>query len=468
MPHRARPRALVVCLALALAASACGSQVDHDRIVAAAGTRSADASAKGSNGSTTGGDDLAASTTGGSPSAGSGTTGGTGAPVVSTPGSPSSGGGSGGTTTGGSTGGTVTAASGSPVTIGNIGTYSGVVGSIFPGGAAAVQAWAQSVNARGGLHGHPVRVVSADDGGDPARALSLARQMVEEQGAIAFIGNMMPLSLSGIRKYLESKSVPLIGGDVTLPDWIESPVIFPSGTDVVSISVASVNLLAEAGGKKLAILWCGESPSCGGLARAAEAGVPKGMTLAFTTQVSIVQTDFTTECLRAKQQGVDTIFVAADANTVIRVGRSCAQQGVKPIYGTASVAVGPQLADDPNMEGLIAPTNNAPWFDTSTPGGKLFNDAMRTYASGAPLSAPAASMFAGGLIVESASTGFSTKPTSAELLAGLRGLRNQTAQGLAPSLSFRNGGSGPIPCYFVVKVKGGHWTAPSGAKPLCL
>jgi branched-chain amino acid transport system substrate-binding protein len=331
-----------------------------------------------------------------------------------------------------------------------------------------VQAWAQSVNARGGLHGHPVRVVSGDDGGDPARALSLARQMVEEQGAIAFIGNMMPLSLSGIRRYLESKSVPLIGGDVTLPDWIESPAIFPSGTDVVSISVASVNLLAQAGGKRLAILWCGESPSCGGLARAAEKGVPKGMTLAFTTQVSIVQTDFTTECLRAKQAGVDTIFVAADANTVIRVGRSCAQQGVKPIYGTASIAVGPQLADDPNMEGLIAPTNNAPWFDTSTPGGKLFNDAMRTYASNAPLSAPAASVFAGGLIVEAASAGLSATPTSAELLAGLRSLRNQTAQGLAPALSFRNGGSGPIPCYFVVAVRGGRWTAPNGAKPACL
>jgi branched-chain amino acid transport system substrate-binding protein len=468
MPHRARPRVVALCLTLALAASACGSQVNHDRVVAAAGTRVADPSGTGTSGSTTGGDGTAASTTGGTATGGDATATGSGSPSVSTPGATASANAGTGGGTGSSTGGTVTAASGSPVTIGNIGTYSGVVGSIFPGGAAAVQAWAQSVNARGGLHGHPVRVVSGDDGGDPARALSLARQMVEEQGAIAFIGNMMPLSLSGIRKYLESKSVPLIGGDVTLPDWIESPAIFPSGTDVVSISVAAVDLLAEAGGKKLAILWCGESPSCGGLARAAESGLPKGMTLAFTTQVSIVQTDFTTECLRAKQAGVDTIFVAADANTVIRVGRSCAQQGLKPLYGTASIAVGPQLADDPNMEGLIAPTNNAPWFDSSTPGGKLFNDAMRTYASGAPLTAPAASMFAGGLIVEAGSTGLSATPTSAELLAGLRGLRNQTAEGLAPPLTFRNGGSGPIRCYFVVKVKGGHWTAPSGSKPLCL
>jgi branched-chain amino acid transport system substrate-binding protein len=255
---------------------------------------------------------------------------------------------------------------------------------------------------------------------------------------------------------------------VTLPDWIESPDIFPSGTDVVSISVAAIQLLRDAGGKKLAILFCGESPSCGGLARAAQSKVPDGMTLAFVSQVSIVQTDFTTECLRAKQAGVDTIFVAADANTVIRVGRSCAQQGVKALYGTASIAVGPQLADDPNMEGLIAPTNNAPWFDTSTPGGRLFTDAMHTYASGAPLSAPAASMFAGGLLVEAASGGFTATPTSAELLAGLRALRNDTARGLSPPMTFRNGGSGPIPCYFVVKVKGGKWTAPNGAKPLCL
>lgn len=464
----ARPRRLglaVVTMASLLLAS-CGSQVDHDRIVAAVGGTAIEdggiasgpvggATTSGpAGGSELGGASGTVAADGGGAAAGPGADQ-PGAATVSDGGAPAKSAGGG-------------PASGTPVVIGNIGSYSGVLGSIFPGGAAGVQAWAQDVNARGGLNGHPVKVVSGDDGGDPARALSLARQMVEEQGAIAFIGNMMPLSLSGIRQYLEDNSIPLVGGDMTLPDWIESPVIFPSGTDVTSISVGSIRLLAKAGGTKLAILWCGESPSCGALARAAESDPPPTMSVKFSAQISIVQTDFTTECLRAKQAGVDTIFVAADANTVIRVARSCKQQGITPLYGTASIAVGYQLASDPNLEGLIAPVNNAPWFDSSTTGGERYVNAMRSYATGVAADSPTASQFAGGLLVESAAGALGETPTPAQILQGLRGLRGDSAQGLAPPLTFRNGPTGPVPCYFVVRVQGGQWVAPSGANPECL
>ena len=50
------------------------------------------------------------------------------------------------------------------------------------------QVVARYVNDNGGLNGHPVRVIVADDGGDPARALSLVRDLVENQSAVAFMG----------------------------------------------------------------------------------------------------------------------------------------------------------------------------------------------------------------------------------------------------------------------------------------
>jgi branched-chain amino acid transport system substrate-binding protein len=360
-------------------------------------------------------------------------------------------------------------ANGSPVVLGNVGEYSGVVGSIFPGGPAALQAWAQDVNTRGGLNGHPVKVVAADDGSDPARGLSLVKQMVEGQGAIALVASMIPLSFPGIRPYLDQKGIPLVGGDVTLADWIEDPLIFPQGTDVHSISVGAVQLITAGGLGKLAILYCGESPSCKALADAASSTPPPGVHVVYEGQISIAQTDFTTECLQAKSQGAQSIFVAADANSVIRVGRSCAQQQSKPRYGTASIAVGPQLAADPNMNGLIAPVNNAPWFLNNTPGTKAFANAMRTYAPGAPLSAPAASMYASGKLLEAAASHLGPVAKSADLVAGLTSLRNQTLDGLAPPLTFVSGrGTGPIPCYFVVAVQNGQWVAPNGANPQCV
>jgi branched-chain amino acid transport system substrate-binding protein len=454
-------------LLLAGLLTACGSQVPHDDIVAAAGATVAGGSGTSGTGTAAGSTAAGGSSTGVTVAEGT-AAGGTGASAAG------GGGAAGAATPGAATGGGDAAAgasgpaTGSEVVIGNIGSYSGVLGSVFPGGAAGAQAWAQSVNARGGLNGHVVRLVSGDDGGDPARALALARQMVEEQGAIALMGNMMPLSLSGIIPYLESNNIPLVGGDVTDRAWIASPMLFPSGTDVQSISVALLNLMRDSGGTRMALLFCGEAKACGELAASAQTDMPDGMTLAFTSQISIVQTDFTTECLRAKQEGADAIFVAADANTVIRVARSCAQQDLHPLYSTASIAVGPQLADDPLMEGLLAPVNNAPWFDTSTPGGALYNEAMATYAAGAPISATGASQFASGLIVEAASRAFGDAPTAADLVAGLRALRSETAMGMSPPLTFGDGPSGPIPCYFIVQVQGGQWSAPNGASPLCL
>ena len=106
---------------------------------------------------------------------------------------------------------------------GHIGTYSGLLGAIFTGGREAVNAWAQHVNANGGLDGHPVEVVTADDQGDPSINLSLTRDMVENQGVIAFVGNIVPLSLTGSRSYVEQKGIPLVGGDLTDPAWFSSP-----------------------------------------------------------------------------------------------------------------------------------------------------------------------------------------------------------------------------------------------------
>jgi branched-chain amino acid transport system substrate-binding protein len=350
--------------------------------------------------------------------------------------------------------------------LGNIGTYSGVVGAIFPGAAASLQAWAQYTNAHGGLSGHPVKIVSADDGGDPSEALSLAEQMVQSDGAVAFVGNMMPLTLEGIQPYLEKNNIPLIGGDETLPEWIQSPDIFPVGTDVVSIAAASLRLLTEGGLTKVAVLYCGESPSCKLLATGTP---PPGVQLVYVAQISLVQTDFTTECLQAKSEGAQALFVAADAATVERVAASCDQQQYKPRYGTASIAVGPQLASDPDMEGLVAPVNNAPWFLTSTPATAQYAQAMATYEASTPLSAPGMSMWASGEVLAAATAGkLSAHPTSAEIVSDLDQVRGLTTGGLTPPLTYTAGkGTGPIPCYFAVEVQGGKWVAPDGSNPVC-
>jgi branched-chain amino acid transport system substrate-binding protein len=151
------------------------------------------------------------------------------------------------------------------------------------------------------------------------------------------------------------------------------------------------------------------------------------------------------------------------------VARSCVQQQYRPRFATASIAVGPQLASDPNVNGLIAPVYDAPWFLTNTPGTREFADAMRTYAPGVPLSAPAVGMYTSGKLMEAAAPHLGAVAKTADLIAGLDSLRNQTLGGLAPPLTFNPGrATGPIPCYFVVAVQNGQWVAPNGATPQCI
>src|SRR5581483_5744321 len=111
-----------------------------------------------------------------------------------------------------------------PVVIGNVGDYSGIIGTLMKGGNVMAQVVARYVNDHGGLDGHPMQVVTGDAGGDPARALSIVRDMVENKGAVALMGNLWVFSGTGPRGYLEEHKIPVIGGDGTMRVWDQSPM----------------------------------------------------------------------------------------------------------------------------------------------------------------------------------------------------------------------------------------------------
>ncbi|MCA1843336.1 MAG: ABC transporter substrate-binding protein, partial [Actinobacteria bacterium] len=81
----------------------------------------------------------------------------------------------------------------SEIRLGSIGQQSGVIGTALLPIVHGAKAWAADVDARGGLAGHPVRVIFGDDGGDPSRALALAKRMVEQDKVLALYGGQMAL-----------------------------------------------------------------------------------------------------------------------------------------------------------------------------------------------------------------------------------------------------------------------------------
>lgn len=358
----------------------------------------------------------------------------------------------------------------STVVIGHIGSYAGIVGAAISAGRPTAQVWARSVNARGGLNGHPVRLIIADDGSDPARNLALAKDMIENQGAIMLMGNLTSLSTPGSEPYLKERGVPAVGGDMVTPLWHESPILFPQGTFINNIHIAAAKLAAAANHHRFGILYCGEATACTNSYKVLSEGGAKqaGVDLVYSAQISLAQPDFTSECLQARNNNVEALLVAADGATVARTSRSCAQQGFKPQFLAVSLAVINDLEKEPALEGLSAPVATFPWIASDTAAAREFTDTMRQYAPDVRLSGSASAVWTAGKLVEAATRHLSASPKPAEILAALWAMKGETLGGLAPPLTFHQGQGPDKPaCYFVVRVVGGKWTAPNGSTPSC-
>jgi len=357
-----------------------------------------------------------------------------------------------------------------PVVLGHIGDYSGLIGTLMKGGDVTAQVIARYVNDNGGLDGHPIKVVVGDAGGDPARALSLARDMVENKGAVAFFGTLMVFSGYGPRDYLEQHKIPIIGGDGTTNVWLQSPMYFTSSANFPGISLGAVKGLTDLGEKKIAIVYCVEAEQCKTYHDTAIGKAQSlGAQIVYDAQVSLAQPDFTAECIQAQRAGADGFMTGVDGPSIVRLARSCSQQGYRPQYMTASLAVIESIAKDPNLDGLIAPEGVFPHMATDLPAERLFRATMAKYAPTVEISPAVATVWTGGTLLQEVSKKLPDgKVASADFFPGLYAIKNNTLGGLVGPLTFNAGSTaGEVRCVFYIKIAGGHWTAPDGSKQNC-
>jgi branched-chain amino acid transport system substrate-binding protein len=361
-------------------------------------------------------------------------------------------------------------ANGSVIVLGNVGDYSGIVGSVLHEGGPMAQVVARHINDNGGLNGHPVKMLVADAAGDPSRALSIVRDMVENKGVIAFVGNLWVLSASGARSYLEQKKIPAIGGDVATAMWFQSPMFFPQASSFPTMAVGSVKTMADLGHKKIALAYCAEVEACKiyhdeGTSRAATVGAQT----VYTAQVSLAQPDYTAECLQAQRSGAQALMLGVDSTALSRFVRSCFQQGFKVPIVTASLATIASTTKDPNLEGLLSPVGTFPFVANDLPAERDYAAAIARYAPTIEQSGSTSAVWVSGALLREVSKSLPATVTSADFLKGLYQVKGNTLGGVAPPLTFVEGKPAPdFTCYFLQKIVGGKFTAPQGSKQTCL
>lgn len=420
-------------------------------------------------------------TAGGSGATGAGSPGATavgpgqGTAAVADQGSGSVGATSGGTSGSGSgpaAAGTAAAVNKKPIVIGLIGYFSGIGASVDIPTRDTYLVWQKAVNARGGINGHPVQVISGDNGGDNSRSVSLARDFVENKGAI--ILSITSALGDGVVDYAASKSIPVIGvaaggGDASA----KNPMLFkttPGGADTAWGEAA---LAKSLGLTKVGVVYCAESAQCQQVNDqfVAEAKA-QGLQVTVQLRASVTQPDYTAECLQARNSGTTMILPIMDSIAPVRMAQSCARQNYKPTWQLLSAA--DSQSKVPELDGSISATAAFPWFlHAGAPGIVEYAQAFQTYepkrlTDGASQQAGA---WVTAKVIEKAAAGVGDVPTSQDVLKGLWAMNGETLGGLAPGGMARTYHQGQPTaltyCVFSAKITNSAWTAPQGVTPLC-
>jgi branched-chain amino acid transport system substrate-binding protein len=369
---------------------------------------------------------------------------------------------------------TSSAAKGSTITIGVIGTLTGPQASSSDQGATVAPAWADWVNATGGIDGHPVKVIVLDDKDDPATAQADYQQFASD-GVAAIVVSSDDV-VSAYDGAAIAKGIPLIGGTSDDDDWYTKPGMFVTMTGIVNGLAAQVAVAVQYGhAKKFANLYCAEVAACA-QANPLLAASAKAAHIGYTQlAVSSTAPTYTAQCLQLKQEGVDYVQLNFSTAPAIRFIQNCQAQSYNPTWGSSEQAIGSAFASLPDLT-VYGPAYAFPSVANAAPAA-TFRAAMQKYATNSNWREGTASFTWDGLealaqAVKNVNVAASATVTPADVMAGLYDFKDENLGGLlANKVTFTKGkpfGYTANPCYFVVGMKNGQTTAPAGLTPVCL
>jgi branched-chain amino acid transport system substrate-binding protein len=327
-----------------------------------------------------------------------------------------------------------------PITFCSFGNASGVLGAVSGPAPVANAAWASWINAKGGLAGHPVKMIIADDGGAAANAQSIAQKCVEQEHAVAIFNEYTFGELDGALPYLKSKGVPVIGSiGAAISSDHNSMVYNPlNGADVGQAWGFIDTILAQTDHRKAAILYCQEAATCAQQMSSFSKLLPyQGLQMVYKAQVSLVAPDYTAQLLQARNAGADVVVLLLDSASVGRVARNAAQQNYHPVLaGTYNLGIQATLDQGPILNGLIL-ASRTPAYSTS-PLLADYREAMAKFQPGKVMGDVGAGAFVFGKLLEKYAPTTLNKQTvtAADMIALLRSVHGEKLGGLLPGVTF--------------------------------
>ena len=363
----------------------------------------------------------------------------------------------------------------SVIKLGSVGTFSGPVGALVKDTVTGIRIWSQAVNATGGVNGHPIQVLVGDDGGDPGRFNSVVQQFVDKDGVLAFLFNTLAFAPNGNNKYLDGKKIFTFSETGSLELSYTDPYVLspsPAGLSYADAMIlAFSNGIGAKGGVKLAAFACSDFSLCDNFDNRwsnKEVLRKAGFELVARGRPSLVQPDYTSQCLAAKQGGATAIIVALDGASIRRFAGDCARQDYHPVLSSADLVITRDLLTDPNVDGLVVGGKMVPFPSSDSPGMKEAHAAFDRFAAGQIVTGGFAYGWLVGEFFAQAAKNLPDKPTYADLADGIYSIRNNDMKGMTYPITITRGHVIDRQlCFGTTIIKGGKFVAAPGPALRC-
>jgi branched-chain amino acid transport system substrate-binding protein len=365
----------------------------------------------------------------------------------------------------------------SPIKIGLVcsctGPLSGSVVDVPP----AYKAWVDSVNARGGINGHKVNLITKDDASNPTTSVAIVQGFVTADHVVAIVD--ATTNDAAWANYVEQHKVPVVGMDTSTAPYYTNPDFYPEGQTEDSLFSGIIQAVKQAGGPgtKFALVYCAEAVQCQeGVAPLQAAAKGIGESVVASLEVSASAPSYTAQCLAAKQAGATVIFTADAQSVDEKIIQDCYAQGYKPKVVIDGEVLLPSFKATAGInQATYFTVPNFPFF-VNTPAIKTMNTAFDKYAPGLRKDVNygefSMEAWTAGVLFETAALaghlGANGKtPAAAAVTNGLNSLNGETLGGLVPPLHFVAGQPHPIDCWYWAVLKNGKYSTPLGLKPAC-
>lgn len=368
---------IAIVFSLSLLASACGARLTADQRAAGIG-----ALTKG--GSTTG------STTGGTTGATTGAT--TGGTTGGTTGAGTTGGTSGGTTgtigaacsSGGATDTGVTA---NQVTLATVADVSGVQPGLFKSAWQAMQAFAAYANSQGGICGRQVKNLLLDSQADSTQNRAAVQQACTS--SFALVGSMSAFDDGGASVGQQCGIPDISAITVNAARSTASNVYpaYPVGPNYINTSWGlQIKQRYPDAIKKSAFITLNAGASVQNGNQRIQALTKMGYTFVYTTQVQVVESNYSPYVQAMQQKGVEFIDMLADYQSIVRLQKAMQQASWFPqVRVWDSVAYSPNyLAQGETAVQSQPPGCNDVLKSVPCPAYVFLNTALFAEASGNP------------------------------------------------------------------------------------